>query len=138
MGKSLTSLAVGEALCSGHLRSIEDLAVQYNSSIPRNAFGTSSIKQLLTMSSGAMSGNHPGFPGMPYPNATHEVLTQQVSTVDLLKRYGERESVFGGGAKPGTRFSYNNLDTDALEFVVSGATNQPFARWFEIVSHRVV
>ncbi len=53
MTKSLTSLAVGKAICAGHIKSIDDKVETYVPKLAGTSWGEAPIRQVLKMSSGA-------------------------------------------------------------------------------------
>ena len=55
VAKSLTALAVGEALCAGKIKSLEDKATTYAPTLEGTAYGAATLRQLLTYTSGAVT-----------------------------------------------------------------------------------
>lgn len=129
IAKTLTALAVGEALCAGKIGSLDDLASRYAPELAGTAYGESSIKNLLMMASGAKGGTTAGH-GSPYPNAPIDELNGRKLILEQLREFGGRASGLFSEVKPGSRFEYNNLDTAALAWVLRGATGMEFAEWF--------
>jgi CubicO group peptidase (beta-lactamase class C family) len=130
MSKTLTALAVGEALCAGKIRSLDDLASGYASELAGTAQGESSVRHLLMMASGARAGSQ-ATNGQPYVGATQAELRGGKSQLQHIKDHGERASVLFTAVKPGARFEYSNLDTAALARVVASATGVEFTEWFQ-------
>jgi hypothetical protein len=129
MTKSLVSLTVGKAICSGLFPDIDQKAKFINSKLDGLAYGEASIKQLLTMSSGALRGTRSkgGYP---------------VQVSGFGDRYGHYDLVWniwqqisGSGSfqtsddgvqlKPGQEFSYKNFDTQSLGllFPITGSNS---------------
>lgn len=129
MAKTMTALAVGRAHCDGRIRSLDDRADAYTDELAGTAYGDASVKDLLRMSSGARAGTGATH-GQPRTGLTPEMLSGKVTVLSTIREYGARERVMFGEVKPGSRFAYNNVDTDALSRVVQGATAQPFTAWF--------
>lgn len=129
MAKTLTALAVGEALCAGRLASLEGPAVAHAPQLAGTAFAEVSLRDLLRMSSGARS-SAGQLHGQPRPGATADLIFGRTSATRLISEHGQRARTLFGELRPGERFAYNNLDTDALALVLEGATGEPFARWF--------
>jgi hypothetical protein len=124
MSKSLTSLAVGKALCEGHISSLDDPAEKYSSSLAGTRYGAASIKALLMMSSGGMQ---PNFNGQPVEGVTSALLRYKTKTVrGGFVEYGSDNYK---AATPGL-FNYKNFDTYALGVVVADATKKPFHDYF--------
>lgn len=114
MAKSLTAYTVGEALCSGQIKSLNDQAQSYAPEITDSAYGKATIRQLLTMSSGAP-------PGLPEDMGSQRDewmnLTRGFKSItQMLNIYGARIE------NPGV-FAYKNMDTDTLTLVVNGKGN---------------
>ena len=124
MAKSMTSLAIGKALCQGHIRSLEDLAEKYSSSLAGTRYGEVSIKALLTMSSAGMQ---PYFNGQPVEGVTSALLRYKSKTI--RSGFVEYGSDIYKAATPGL-FNYKNFDTYALGVVISDATGKPFHEFF--------
>lgn len=111
MSKSLTGYTVGQSMCNNKIKSLDDSAQTYAQTLNGTSYGETSIKNLLTMSSGVKS---------PPSSSSGSVRTGQwdeaykgFSTVDaIVKEYPGRE------APQGSRFSYNNSDTFALSLVL--------------------
>ena len=119
MAKSLTAMTVGQALCTGQLRSLDDLAGAYAKTIEQTVFGQATLRQLLTMSSGARA---PDEDGGSLFGEWNDITTGRISIDDLLKKYGKEKA-------NANIFSYNNSDTNALMLAVNSAGN--FAKTFE-------
>ena len=126
MTKSLTSLAVGEALCAGKIKSLDDTAQTYVPALQDTPYGKATLKQLLTYTSGAQDPGGNGYVGIHnIPNYVG-MLTHKRSMVDLIKAYSGTSRF-----KPGEKFVYNGLDSQTLSLVVHAATGMPMATWFE-------
>jgi len=119
MAKSLTAMTVGQALCTGQLKSLDDRAGVYAKTIEQTVFGQATLRQLLTMSSGARA---PDEDGGSLFGEWNDITKGRVSIEDLLKKYGNEKT-------NANIFSYNNSDTNALMLAVNGAGN--FAQLFE-------
>ena len=119
MAKSLTAMTVGQALCTGQLKSLDDRAGTYAKTIEQTVFGQATLRQLLTMSSGARA---PDENGGSLFGEWNDITNGRVSIDDLLKKYGNEKT-------NANIFSYNNSDTNALMLAVNGAGN--FAQIFE-------
>jgi len=129
VSKSMTSLAVGEALCAGKIRSLDDPAATYAPGLAGTAQGEASVRHLLMMASGAKAGSA-ATNGQPYVGATQAELRGNKSQLQHVKVHGERATLLFTAVKPGARFEYSNLDTAALGHVVAGATGLEFHEWF--------
>jgi CubicO group peptidase (beta-lactamase class C family) len=111
MGKSLTAYAVGQAYCGGSIASLDDKAVAYAKNLEGTVFGDASVKQLLTMSSGAPA----PFEAGGSAKGEWRSVTRQMSTIEqVLRSYGKTPVE----ERP---YEYNNSDTNALMYVLNGA-----------------
>ena len=119
MAKSLTAMTVGQALCTGQIRSLDDRAGAYAKTIEQTVFGQATLRQLLTMSSGARASDEDG--GSLF-GEWNDITKGRISIDDLLKKYGNEKA-------NANIFSYNNSDTNALMLAVNGSGN--FAQLFE-------
>jgi CubicO group peptidase (beta-lactamase class C family) len=126
MTKSFTALAVGEALCAGKIRSLDDKAAVYAPALEGTAYGAASVRNLLKYTSGAEDPGGDGYTGTHSQDDFRAMLFQKMSLLEMLKKHGA-PGRFGQGEK----FIYNGLDSQALGFVVRGATGLPLQRWFE-------
>jgi CubicO group peptidase (beta-lactamase class C family) len=126
MTKSMTSLAVGEALCAGKIKSLDDLAQTYVPALDGTPYGKATIKQLLTYTSGAEDPGGNGYVGIHSRLGYHAMVTHKRSLVDLIKGHSGTSRF-----KAGERFIYNGLDSQTLSLVVRNATGMPLPAWFE-------
>lgn len=126
MAKSLTALAVGEALCAGKIKSLDDKASVYAPQLEGTAYGAASIRNLLRMTSGAEDPGGNGYAGIHNGRDFRAMTTHQISLVDLIRKYGGTSRF-----KPGEKFIYNGLDSNSLSLVIRGATGMSLAAWFE-------
>ena len=129
MSKSLVALAVGEALCSGKLKSLDDAAGNYATDVSGTAYGKSSVRNLLKMTSGAY--DDVISTGLPTPTIGTELAAGKRSLLESLRAYGAQATSFGREVKQGEKWVYKGFDTEAAALVVEGATGMPFHKWFE-------
>lgn len=128
VAKSVTALAVGEAVCAGKIKDLADKAQDYAPSLRGTAYGESSVRDLLMMASGARSGTIESN-GQPYAAAGRDHLLGARTIAEHLEEFKEHDRTLSGAVRSGTRFAYKNLDTAALAFVVQGAVGMPFHHW---------
>lgn len=123
--KSLTALAVGEALCAGNIKSLDERAGAISQVLGDTAYGKSSIRNLLKMASGAQSPANPWL-GIHDVDEFIKVSRQEIPMTALIQKYGTMEE-----EKDGTRHVYNGLNSEALGLVVAASTGMPLQNWFE-------
>lgn len=130
MAKSLTALAVGKAICSGAITSVDDTVAMYASSLRDTSWGKAKIRHVLAMSSGS---NKPVYSptGSPTPQVQAETLAKSYQgrmTHEFVSLMAKADEKYAESGREGL---YNNLDTQALVFLVEGATQQKFIDFFE-------
>lgn len=130
MAKSLTALTVGKALCRGLIKNLNDEAGNYSTRLAGTSWGNAKIRHLLAMSSGS---NKPVYTptGSPTPEVQAQTLAKSYEGrmtqefISLMKKADDRYSASG------QQGHYNNLDTQALAFLVEDAAGQKFIEFFE-------
>jgi CubicO group peptidase (beta-lactamase class C family) len=130
ISKSLTALAVGRAICEGHISSIDDSIKKYVPNLSGTSWGEASVKDVLRMSSGAYKTDmiHNGNKNTPRMLNLSAEIADGVMTadfIDLMKANDERSF------DPGAYFYYSNFDTVALGLLVEKATGMSFSKYFE-------
>jgi CubicO group peptidase (beta-lactamase class C family) len=109
MSKSLTAYMVGILLCDGQIRSLGDRAEAYVPQLKGTVYGDATIKQLLTMSSGAAPATSSG---NSYEGQQDEIRAGKVSSLDTMRRFGARDIAAG------KEFRYLANDTQGSAFVI--------------------
>lgn len=112
MSKSLTAYTIGNLLCDAKIASLDDPAQSYAPSLAGTVYGEATIRNLLTMSSGAANSTSSG---NSYEGQFVDVRAGKVSALSILQRFGARDVPAGG------EFRYLANDTMALAFVAEGA-----------------
>jgi CubicO group peptidase (beta-lactamase class C family) len=120
MAKSIVSLAVGEALCSGKIKNLDDRADTYAKELENLPIGKTSIRNLLRMNSGIKTNTM--FHGQPFASAGTDLLLRKTNHLDVIKRYASEVNA-------PIKFNYSNMDTDALNYVIRGSTGSPLSEW---------
>lgn len=105
MAKSLTSLAIGFALAEKKIKSLDDKVAAYVPKLAGSAYGETTIRNILRMSSGVkFSENYDGKDDL----ARFSAARGRDGTIPALKLFQERE------APQGTRFKYATAETVVL------------------------
>ena len=118
MAKTITAMLFGLAVKDGKIRSLDDRAQDYVPALKGSAYGETSLRALLTMSSGVAFSETYGpdddlskfVRGLFGPNATTAAAS--------LRSFNTRE------APEGTRFHYASSETEVLGLVLAAATGQ--------------
>jgi CubicO group peptidase (beta-lactamase class C family) len=109
MAKSITSIAIGLALADGKIRSLDDKVTAYVPALVGSAYGETTIRNILRMSSGVkFSETYDGKDDLQ----RFSVARATQGTIPALKLFQERE------ASQGTRFKYATAETVVLTAVL--------------------
>jgi len=130
MGKIVTSMAVGSAICEGHLK----MDMQADSLVPElrgKALGRATLRDLLRMASGSAGVDADG--NLFTPQQSADWSTGKLSLVEVVTE--DRVSRAGGGFfsedKPGERFLYKNQDPLVAGLMLKRATGMTYAQWVQ-------
>ena len=131
MGKTVTSLAVGAALCDRKF-TLNSVVEEWVPELKDTDLGKSTIKNLLTMSSGVWA----GYPDSRIYRAEEEnqLNSGSLSILDILKRdkvATYSKTFFGHFAKAGENFEYKSTDPLLLGILLNRATQMSFGKWVE-------
>lgn len=118
MAKTITAMLFGIALNDGKIHSLDDLAQDYVPELRGSAYGETSLRALLTMSSGvAYSETYDGTDDAS-KFGRDLFRADMPGAAALLRRYNERE------VPQGTRFHYAGSETETLGLVLAAATGR--------------
>lgn len=131
LGKTITALAAGKAICSGRL-SLDSTAAEIIPELRSTDLGKASLRQLLTMSSGSWEG---------YLDAT-VIRAEQASALqdgklgllDILrsdKVSRANRSLLGTRRLPGEEFAFHSTDALTVGLMIRRATASSYARYLE-------
>lgn len=116
MAKSLTALLVGVALDKGLIKSLDDLAEHYSSTLKDTSYGATSVRDLLRMASGIdFTENYSGNDDVA--KLSRSVITGTPATAELFKSFARRQPA-------GQRFNYASLETMALGYLLKDVTGK--------------
>ena len=120
MAKSVTSLLMGIALEKGVIGSLDDPAAQYVKDLAGSAYGATSIRHLLRMSSGiTFTERYDGQDDVS--KLSYSFATGSPSVVNVLRSFSQRHS------PSGEKFVYASAETEVLGRVLTGATGRSMA-----------
>lgn len=120
MAKSVTSLLIGAALQRGLIASLDDLASQYAKTLEGSAYGATSIRHLLRMSSGVtFTERYDGNDDVS--KLSRGFATGNPSMNNVLRSFNDRHS------PAGEKFVYASAETEVLGRVLTGATGRSLA-----------
>lgn len=118
MAKTVVAMLVGIALHEGRIKSIDDRAEQYVPELKGQPFGETSLRHLLTMSSGvAFAERYDGRDDITVL-ARKTLLRQGPGGADSVMGYAKR-------ARPaGEKFAYSSAETQVLGLVLRAAVGR--------------
>lgn len=138
VAKTLTSVAIGQAMCFGYLK-LDDSVASYLPEMKGKTLGTATIKDLLMMASGVadLSSNLVGGSGnfLKIEERDTYWFDPKFSFTSLILREEfliSHRSLFSD-VKPGQRFSYNNINPMWLGLIINRSTGKTYAEWLQEV-----
>lgn len=121
VAKSMTSTLVGAAVKDGYIASVDDAVTKYVPALAGSAYDGVTIRQVMTMTSGAKWNEDYTDPMADIARFYSEPVTPGVdATVSYMRRL-PRE------APPGAKWNYNTGETHLLGVVVTSAARRPLA-----------
>lgn len=131
MGKTVTALSVGQAICEGKLK-MGQRADELVPELVGKALGAATVRDLLRMASGA---NRPDADGSMFtPEQLREWNAGRLALLPVIasERVSKAESGVFSSYTPGERFSYKNQDPNVLGLMIRQATGMTFAEWTQL------
>jgi CubicO group peptidase (beta-lactamase class C family) len=123
MAKSVVAMLMGIALHEGRIRSIDQLAGEFVPELKGQPYGETSLRHLLTMSSGVDPGVRPGGGDDTRALYAKTILQQGPGGVDTVSGYTSRPR------PAGTRFFYSSAETQVLGLVLRAATGRNLSEY---------
>ncbi len=118
VAKTITAMLFGIAVKDGKIRSLDDRAQDYVPDLKGSAYGETSLRALLTMSSGVAWSETYG-PGDDISKFGRDLFRPNMpGAAVLLRGYNSRE------VPEGTRFRYASSETEVLGLVLAAATGK--------------
>ena len=130
MGKTVTAMAVGQAICAGKLK-LETKASDIMPELNGKALGNATVRDLLRMASGAADPNPDS--SVWTPNQFKEWGRGNLNLVNLVTddRVASAAKGVFSDFKPGEAFSYKSTDPFVLGIMVSRATGTVWNQWIQ-------
>ena len=130
MGKTVTAMAVGQAICAGKLK-LETRADDVITELNGKALGNATVHDLLRMASGTTEPN--GDTSIWTPEQFKEWGRGNLNLLDLVTEDRVAKSARGvfSDYKPGEYFSYKSTDPYVLGLMVSRATGIRWNKWVQ-------
>ena len=120
-GITLTSTLIGAAIKDGHLKSLDDAVTAYLPEMQGSAYDGVTIRQLLTMTSGAKWNEDYTDPKSDVAVSSNWVGERGIEPLVSYMRRLPRE------APPGSRWSYKTGETDLAGILLARAVHQPLS-----------
>ncbi len=117
MAKSVVATLVAIALQEGHIRSLDDKAMDYVPELRDQAYGQARLRDLLRMASGVKFDE-------TYDNRLADIHRVFYKTFIFNQPIDQAAAGYPAEDPPGTRFHYKSMDTQILSWVVRRATGQ--------------
>jgi CubicO group peptidase (beta-lactamase class C family) len=130
MGKTVTSMAVGKAICSRKLK-LETRASDVVPELNGKALGNATVRDLLRMASGAADPNPDSTVWTPEQFKEWERGNLNLVNLVTEDRIAKAARGFFSDYKPGEVFSYKNTDPILLGIMVSRATGTTWSQWIQ-------
>ncbi len=122
MAKSVVSLLVGQALARGKIASLEDRAEKYATDLAGSAYGATTLRQLLRMSSGLVfTERYDAEDDIARLSRASAGVPGAATSLEVLRSVAARH------APAGTKFVYASAETEVLGRVLAAATGKTIA-----------
>jgi CubicO group peptidase (beta-lactamase class C family) len=131
VGKTVASMAVGKAICSGKL-SLKTVAEDIIPELKGTDLGKATVHNLLTMSSGTWEGNSDST--ITSKKQIDQMNSGQLSILDVLRTpeiHSAHQSFFGAKRVPGEEFAYRTTDPWVLGVMINKVTGMSYVKWVE-------
>jgi CubicO group peptidase (beta-lactamase class C family) len=123
MAKTVVGMLVGIAVAEGRIASIDDVASKYVPELKGEPYGETTLRHLLTMSSGVRFTENYGGHDDVQVLADRTVYREGPGGAAAVKGFTER-------AHPaGERFSYSSAESEVLGLVLRAAVRMPLAEY---------
>jgi len=124
VAKTVLGMLIGIAVSEGKIKSLDDKAGEYVPDLKGHPYGETSIRDLLTMSSGIAFQEFDTSTRNEGRRLINNTIFQKTEGgADAVKEFNRRE------APAGTRFHYASGDSEVLGLVLARATGQPVATY---------
>ncbi|WBY02989.1 serine hydrolase [Ramlibacter tataouinensis] len=129
LGKTLTSMTAGVALCEGRLArstKVEELVPE----LKGTGYEGVNVEHLLTMSSGIRDGSYHAAGTPQARKKIMQIYAQKAQWRDMLPLVNQRTTgVFGKVVAPGETFEYKEIDVLVLGLMIQAAVQQPLSEY---------
>ena len=128
ISKSFVSYILGEAICNGHIKSLEDKISTYVPETKGTVYENSTFKELINMSAGDtnFSSRRPGSANLPYAS---KIGTKKTTVKDYL-------NLSTGVKLSEKKFNYNNLLTDLVARAIDTSVPGGLKKLYENLANK--
>jgi CubicO group peptidase (beta-lactamase class C family)/dienelactone hydrolase len=131
MGKTVTSMAVGQAICSGKLK-LETKAMEIVPEISGKALGNATVRDLLRMASGTtVASDNAGAIWTAQEAKEWNEGNLNLFTLITQERNVKAARGLFSDYKPGEVFAYKSTDPTLLAIMVSKSAGMPWNQWLQ-------
>ncbi|WP_341917073.1 serine hydrolase domain-containing protein [Polaromonas sp. YR568] len=130
MGKTVTAMAVGKAICQGKLK-LDTVTADVLPELKNTDLGAATVRDLLRMSSGTWEGNKDSTVWSKEEREAIDTKRSNWLTFLATSRAGTAEKSVFGKRKPGSDYAYHSTDPLALGLLLGRATGTTYAKWVE-------
>jgi CubicO group peptidase (beta-lactamase class C family) len=123
MAKTVLAMLVGIAVHEKHISSVDDRVEKYLPALKGHPYGETSIRHLLTMSSGMAWDERYVAGTTAYVLLNNTLLQRGPGGVDAVVHVNQR------AVPAGTRFVYSDADSEVLGLVLTAAVKMPLATY---------
>jgi CubicO group peptidase (beta-lactamase class C family) len=130
MGKTVTAMAVGQAICANKLK-LDTKASELIPQLTGKALGSATVRDLLKMSSGTWEGN--ADTSVWSPQQARAWGQGNLNILDLVidERVTKAQRGVFNEFKPGEAFAYKSTDPYTLAIMTAKATGVPWNQWLQ-------
>jgi CubicO group peptidase (beta-lactamase class C family) len=130
MGKTVTAMAVGQAVCQGRI-SLDTRADEVLTRLAGKDLGRAKVRDLLKMASGAFEGNPDST--IMTPEQSRAWSRGELNLADLVAddRVAKAQRGVFSSHKPGESFVYKSTDPLLLGLMISTVVNMPWGQWVQ-------
>lgn len=130
MGKTVTAMGVGKAICAGHLR-FDTKAGDAVPELDGTALGKATVRELLRMSSGTATFNADASVWTPEQNDAWNRGTLNILEMLAADRVSKAAKGVFSDYKPGEKMEYKATDPMTLAVVTARSTGTAWSQWLQ-------
>lgn len=130
IGKTVTAMAVGKAICQGKLK-LDTVTADVLPELKATDLGAATVRDLLRMSSGTWEGNRDSTVWSKEERIALDTKRSNWLEFLVTSRVGTAEQGMFGKRKPGADFAYRSTDPLTLGVMLGRVTGSTYTKWVE-------